>query len=278
MSETDDLAGIIGEIEADNASHDPVEQTEEVNTTATAEGSESTTETETNTKTQNQNTEEVESQETGTTEEGTTETDATTTETDAHSKTETQTDADVDNWKAQLPPPPTPYQGPVPELDPETGQITNMSAQEYATYMRESTKAELRSELYTQMVETQSFNVAEQILPELKTNPSVRKLVEDARVASIINGQQIDTVEAAKLVREALGLAPAKIADARAQGAQNAKASIEVQKNASLETSSSQKADSTSDKVTTLQKRIQRGDDEAFVELLNVWEEKGILK
>ena len=31
-------------------------------------------------------------------------------------------------------------------------------------------------------------------------------------------------------------------------------------------------------RVTQLQKRIKRGDDETFAELLGIWEEKGTLK
>lgn len=275
MSGTDELAGIIGEIEQEQTAHNPVEQ-EEVSTTAPAEGSESTTETE-ETKTPKTNTEDEETQETGTTETGTTTTDATSTETDAHSKTETNTDAVADdfNFEATLPPPPQGYTGKVPEIDPETGQITNMNPVEYATYMRESTKAEMKLESYNNYVEHAALDAAEKILPDLKTNPAVRTLVENARVASIYNGQMINAFEAAKLVRDALGITPAKIADAKAQGAQNAKSSIEIQKNASLETSSSSKGNPTADKVTTLQKRVQRGDDEAFVELLGIWEKDG---
>lgn len=274
MSGTDELAGIIGEIEQESTAHDPVEQ-EEVSTTATAEGSEAS-ETE-ETKTQKTNTEDAETQETGTTDEGTTETDATSTETDAHSKTETDTDAVAEdfNFEATLPPPPQGYTGKVPEIDPETGQITNMNPVEYATYMRESTKAEMKLEGYNNFVEHAALDAAEKILPDIKTNPAVRTLVENARIAGLYNGQMLNSFEAAKLVRDALGITPAKIADAKAQGAQNAKVSIEVQKNASLETSSSSKGNPTADKVTTLQKRVKRGDDEAFVELLDLWEKDG---
>lgn len=276
MSGTDELAGIIGEIEQESTAHSPVEQ-EEVSTEAKAEGAESTTAEET--KTKKTKTEDAETQETGTTEKGTTTTDATSTETDALSKTETQTEvADDFDFEATIPPAPQGYTGKVPEIDPETGQITNMNPVEYATYMRESTKAEMKLEGYNNFVEHAALDAAEKILPELKTNPAVRTLVENARVAGLYNGQMLNSFEAAKLVRDALGLAPAKIADAKAQGAQNAKASIEVQKNASLETSSSSKGNPTADKVTTLQKRVQRGDDEAFVELLDLWENNGQLK
>lgn len=272
MSENE-LEGVFSEIDSENTAHNAVDQTE----TAEAEETASTAETETNTKTQNQNTEEVETQETGTTDEGTTSTDATSTETNEHSQTETQTEAVDQDWKQTLPPAPAPYQGPVPEVD-ENGQITNMSPVEYATYMRESTKAELRAEAYQGFVENRALDAAEKILPEMKSNPTVRMLVQNARVASVINGQQIDAVEAAKQVREALGLAPTAIANAKAEGANNAKASITVQKNAALETGTSNKGSDEADKITNLQKRIKRGDDEAFAELLGEWEKSGKLK
>lgn len=273
----DEVAGVFDAIDAESSSHAPVDQNE-VSTEAKAEGAESTTETQ-ETKTQNQNTktEEVKSEETGTSAEGQAQSTETSTETDAHSKTETQTQAVDDNWKATLPPPPAPYSGPVPEVDPDTGQITNMTPQEYATYMRESTKAELRAEAYTSYIENAALDAAEKILPEIRTNPAVRTMVENARVASIINGQQIDAFEAAKQVREALGIAPQAIAQARAEGAQNAKTSITVQKNAAVETTASNQNNG-EDEVSKLQKRIKRGDDEAFAELLGLWDKEGKLK
>jgi len=274
----DEVAGVFDAIDAESSTHAPVDQ-KEVSTEAKAEGSESTTETETQTqKPEKQNTEEVESKETGQSEEGQTQKTETTTETDAHSKTETQTEAVDDNWKASLPPPPAPYQGPVPEVDEATGQIVNMTPQEYAQYMRESTKAELRQEAYAGYIENAALDAAEKILPEIKTNQAVRTMVENARVASIINGQQIDAFEAAKQVREALGIAPQTIAQAKAEGAQNAKASITIQKNAALETSASNTNTTGDDEVSKLQKRIKRGDDEAFAELLGMWEKDGKLK
>lgn len=187
-----------------------------------------------------------------------------------------ETEAEVD-WKAQLPPPPPEYNGPRPEIDPETGQLTNMTAEEFARYNVEIAKAEMRRESYTANVENAALDAAEKVLPEIKTNPAVRALVENARLASVLNGQQIDSYEAAKQVRDALQLGPAAMQKAREQGAANAKASITIQKNAALETGSTQKAPE-GDKVGDLQKRIRRGDDEAFVELLGMWEDNGVIQ
>lgn len=282
----DELAGVFNAIDSEASAHAPVEQTE-VNTEAIAEGAEGGSSTEeaenTNTQTQKESSQEqsqqVEEGQAPKTETGEQATETKTTETGEPSKTETQTEtvADDFNFEATLPPAPQGYTGKVPEIDPETGQITNMNPVEYATYMRESTKAELRLEGYNNYVENAALDAAEKILPDIKTNPSIRTLVENARVASIYNGKMINSFEAAKMVRDALGIAPAKIAEAKAQATQNAKASITVQKAAALETSSSQNADTSADEITQLQKRVQRGDDEAFVELLGIWDKNGKL-
>lgn len=266
-----DLDGLFETIDAGGAQV----ADEPVQTEAVAEGSEaeSTTAEETQTNTQTQNTETEESQTTVPAEQATQQ-QATSTETVEPSQTETNTsDAEVENWKETLPPAPVGYVGPVPEVD-ENGVIVNMTPEQYDRYQKETVKAEIRQEMHSQMVESRSFEVAEKILPEIKSNPAIRRMVENARIASVINGQVIDNVEAAKQVREALGLAPAKLAEAQAQGAQNAKASITIQKNAALETNSTQKAPDT-DKMDTLQKRIKRGDDTAFVEMLDIWTEAG---
>lgn len=269
-----DLEGVFDAIDTEQSAHDPVAEpvSEPQGEGAPAPTETETSETETNTKTNT--TGEVEQGQAPTSEQGQPAPETTTTETSEPSKTETETQVDVDNWEESLPPRPQGYDGPAPEVDPETGQITNMTAAEYATYMRESTKAELRSELYDQMIETRSLEVAEKVLPEMKTNPAIASLVRNARMAAALDGNQLTSVEAAKQVRDALGLAPERLAQAKAEGVQSAKTSIEVQKNASLETSSSQTQTDTS-KADNLVKRINRGDDEAFLELLNDWTEEG---
>lgn len=266
MSELD---GVFDAIEAgDNVIVDEPVQTEAV---AEAAEAESTTAEATETKTDETSEEEVTPETVEPVKAETTET-----ETQEPSKIETETsDAEVENWAETLPPPPVPYNGPVPEVN-EEGVIVNMTPEQYATWQRETLKAELREESYQSFVENRSLEVAEKVLPEMKTNPLIRQMVQNARVASVMNGQAIDNVEAAKQVREALGIAPAKIAEAEARAAKNAKASITVQKQAALETSSTQKGPDT-DKMDALQKRVQRGDDTAFVELLDIWTKSGQL-
>lgn len=188
--------------------------------------------------------------------------------------TETKTETEID-WKSTLPPAPQPYAGKVPEIN-EDGEITNMTHEEYQQYSKEIIKAELRLEGYGEYVENVALDAAEKILPEIKTNPLIRTLVQNIRVASVINGDPIDSYEAAKQVREALGIAPEKLSEAKAEGVANTKASITIQKNAALETGSGQTAPE-KDKVNDLQKRISRGDDDAFAELLDIWDETGKL-
>lgn len=263
MSTTDEVSGVFDAIDQEVTAHDPVE---EVSTEAVAEGSESTTETEEVTQT-----EEEAPQSEAAPVEGQANSETEATETTEHSQEESTND-DFDNWEETLPAAPQPYQGPEPELD-ENGQITNMTPAEYSNYLVEKAKAGIREEAYAATIENRALDIAEQILPSIKTNPAVRQMVENARVAAILNGKNISTVDAAKQVREALGIAPEQITAAKNEGARNAKVSIETQKNSALETGSShtQEEDPTSDLV----KRVQRGDDNAFADLLGLWEETG---
>lgn len=197
-------------------------------------------------------------------------------ETTEPSQTEKQTQAEPveDNWKDNLPPPPAPFALPAPEIN-ELGQITNYTPDQYQRYLIESSKAEMRQEMYVQTVENRALDAAEQLLPEIKTNKLVRQLVENARVASIINGQQIDAYEAAKQVKEALGITSTKIAEAKAEGANGAKVQITVQKNAAVETKGPSQTKPKANAVDKLSKRLKQGDDEAFVELFDLWDKDG---
>lgn len=200
-------------------------------------------------------------------------------ETTEPSKTETEKPKEADttpDWEPNLPPPPE-FKLPAPEIN-EEGYITNMTPEQYQTYIVEKAKYEMRLEAHTQRVEDQALDAAEKILPELKTNPAVRQMVENARVASILNGKQINSYEAAKTVAEALGITSTKLAEAKAEGAQNAKVSITTQKNAAVETTGStkKKTDPTAKNIQ-LSKRLKAGDDEAFAELFDTWDKEGKL-
>lgn len=271
MATDNEVSDLIAHIESEKSAHDPVEQEEIAE--PRAEGAESTSDDEAETTDSQESTDNEEAQDNGTADQGETKTDATSKESDAHSKTDTETpkgdETKAVDWKATLPPPPPDYQGPEPEVDPETGQITNMTPQQYQQYVEEKTAVNIRKASYNNAIEGRALDIAEQILPEIKTNPTIRKMVENTRIASILSGNQIDTVQAATQVKEALGITDSKLLEAKTEGANNTKASITVQKNAALETGASKKGDSP-DKTKELQKRIARGDDEAFAELLGI--------
>lgn len=277
MSDSEEVAGVFDAIDGEAAFHEPLpEPVEEPK----AEGAESTPDPEPKTKTESQDEKPKEEknppvaekkEETPKPEPGSPDAQPEA-KTDEPSK-ENKTEAEVADWKKSLPPPPPEYNGPVPEVDDE-GKITNMTPDQYENYLVSRAEARLAQRNYERYIENAALDAAEKILPDIKTNPSIRTLVENARVASIVNGNQIDTVQAAEMVRSALGISPEKISQAKAEGAKNAKASITVQKNASLETSSSRKPEP-EDPSNDLVKRINKGDDDAFVELLGRWEEEG---
>lgn len=200
------------------------------------------------------------------------------TESEEPSKTETNTETkpvpEVD-WKATLPPPPPEqYQGKVPEYD-EDGNITNMNRQEYEDYLVGKAEHAADVKAYSRQVELTAITAAEQILPEIRTNPGIRQMVENARIASVLTGNAIDSYEAAKQVREVLGLGTQALAEARAEGAKSAKISIQEQDNAKIDTGASQPSKTEDQsKEDDIVKRVKRGDDGAFVELLSLWEEQ----
>lgn len=273
MPATDEVSGVFSVIDSESVAHEPVEQ-EQVSDTAKAEGSESETadnsEVEAEAKAEEKESEVKD--ESGKSEEGQTETNTNTKE--EPSKTETKEQEDFLDWKDTLPTPPPPYQGKVPEYD-EDGLITNMTNQEYQNFIIGKATEAANFTNYNALVEQRSLDAAEKVLPEMKTDKNIRQLVQNVRLGSLVGENNLDNVQAAQLVRDALGLAPSKIAAAKTEGANNAKASVTIQKAAALETGSSQtKTTGEGEKITDLQKRIAKGDDLAFAELLGVLESR----
>lgn len=274
-----EVSGIFDAMDTESNAHTPVEPKSGEPTGEEPKVPETNTDKETNTESekQKQNDQIEEGQDTpkGTPIEGE---QPKPTESDEPSKTETKTETntveEVD-WKATLPPPPPEqYQGKVPEYD-DDGNITNMNRQEYEDYMIGRAEHAADVKAYARQVELTAITAAEQILPEIKTNQAIRQMVENTRIASVLSGNAIDSYEAAKQVREAIGLGPQALAQARAEGANSAKISIEEQSNAKIDTGASQpgKTDEQS-REDDIVKRVKRGDDGAFVELLGLWEEQ----
>ena len=228
-------------VQAETETKTNEEATEETGQTQTPETNEAETNTETNTETQ-------------------------TSETETETKVEPSQKEEID-WRTTLPPPPAPYAGPKPEVN-EDGSVTNMTPEQYTQYLKEEAKSEMRQEMYVQHVENRALDEAEKVLPEIKTNPEVRRMVEDIRVASVITGKQLDSYEAAKQVANMLS-------GVRAEGAQNAKTSITVQKAAALDSPSNQTIDEDSVADKRLSKRLKAGDPDAFIELMDDWQKAG---
>jgi hypothetical protein len=183
------------------------------------------------------------------------------------SQTNTETNTEVnDDWKKALPTAPAPLTLEPPKPD-EYGQIDPL---DYTTYVTERAKAEMRNESYNQMVITRSFEEAEKVLPELKTDPNIQELVRDTFYAQIANGDPTVVVDIARKVKALLG-------GAKAQGAQNAKTHIEVQKNVTVESkgATQKKSVTTTPKDKNLDKRLQKGDVSAFEELMGNWMANG---
>ncbi len=185
-------------------------------------------------------------------------------------KTETEdkdkTESTDDDWRNTLPAPPVFDDIVEPEVN-EDGQITNMTPQEYEEYLINKAEQRFQQKAYDNYVENAALDAAEKILPEIKTNPAVRQMIESMRIASVVDGQQIDAVQAAKEIKALIG-------GAKAEGAQNAKTSIEIQKNVALETGSGSKnVDNTSS--DQLNKRLKRNEPGAFEELMDLWQEEG---
>lgn len=192
------------------------------------------------------------------------------TDTTEPSKTETKTEVPEDvDWKKFLPPPPvlTPVIEPVLN---EEGDITNMTPQQYEDYIVSKAENRIAERNYVQQVENAALDAAEKILPEIKTDQNIRNILESMRIASVVNGQQIDVVEAATQVRAMLG-------GAKAEGANNAKTHITVQKNAQVETQGGTQTQSDDGANKDLDKRLRQGDDTAFEQLFSSWAEEGKL-
>lgn len=188
------------------------------------------------------------------------------TESSPEPETKIETPESKVDWTQFLPPAP---QVPPPQPD-ENGDI---SREDYTKYIIAQAKAELEYDNKVKEfkeITSQQLDEAEKILPDIKSNPKTRALVENHRIATAINGQSGDLVTAAQDIKSLLD-------EARAEGAKNAQASVTIQKAAAVETGSSPAPSEEEVQGEQLAKRINAGDDEAVVELLSIWDEKGFL-
>ena len=209
-------------------------------------------------------------------------------ETEAPSNTNkenTEVATTPDGEEVKFDEPPAPQFNLTPPHYNERGEIDNMNPAQYEQYLVEKAKYEFRIESHLLNTENKALDAAEKILPQIKSSQAIRTMVENARTASILNGKPINSFEAAKLVKEALGLSNVdqKVSQARAEGkaegVQQTKVSITKQKAATVETKgSTTKKPETNTRDRQLSKRLEMGDNEAFVELMDQWDAAGKLK
>jgi hypothetical protein len=207
---------------------------------------------------------------------------------DAPSNTETETKTEVATTPEGdevtfSPVQPPQFNSPVPHYN-ANGEIDNMTPQQYERYITERAKHEMRVETWMQDSENKALDAAEKILPEIRTSPAIRQMVENARIAAVLRNESLNSFEAAKLVKEALGLTNVtqKLslarAEGKAEGAKSAKVSIQRQKAATVETKgSATKKSEAPARDRQLSKRLQMGDDSAFAELFDEWDKAGKL-
>ncbi len=158
----------------------------------------------------------------------------------------------------------------VPPTPDENG---NVDRDEWSAYLvakaKEEAKAELRAEDAIRTSVNRGLDQAEQILPEMKTNPKIAALVRDSAYARLIDGQDPDFTEAAKTIKELMG-------GVRAEATNNANVSVQTQQVAAVENGSSTQPTGP-DTGRDLADRINNNDQDAFVELIDEWQKQGVL-
>lgn len=186
----------------------------------------------------------------------------------AEPEKETEPAAQEDNnaWVQTLPPAPMEFGLPEPEFD-EEGNVTNMTGQEFLNYTIQKASHQAQVTNWNSTVMNRALDEAEKILPEIKTNPTVRQLVQNQVVANTINGQSYTAVDAARDVKALIG-------EAKSTGAQNQRTSIRIQKNSAVESPTNQKKTAPS-KIDKLAKRLKANDPAAFEDVFSLWQEEG---
>lgn len=184
------------------------------------------------------------------------------TETPEPSQTEPETPAF--DWNQFLPEPLAPAPAPQPD---ENGQVP---MDQFERHLIDKAKAELRGEEALRNGVLNQVTTAEEILPEMKTNPQVALLVRNQALAAAMSGEQPDIIRAAQAVKDIMG-------EARVQATNNAQASITIQKNAALESGASTRPAQGDNRGAEIADRINAGDDDAVVELLDIWSEQGVV-
>jgi len=196
-------------------------------------------------------------------------TEAEESETTEPSKTDTQTEAEKPSdydWLAELPQAPDKVDIQPPQPD-EYGQIDPVA---YGDYLEKRLDQKNQIDNYNKTVLTKAFEAIEKILPEVKGDKSLQTAIRSVFLA---NRNPVEIVDLARSFRSAFD---ANRQTGKTEGIKNAKTSIEIQKNAAVETKSpTKKATPTTSKDQTLDRRLAKNDTSAFEELMNDWQANG---
>lgn len=184
------------------------------------------------------------------------------TDTPAPSQTETQIPKPID-WTQFVPTMKTMVE---PPAEDENGQVSRDDLVRYAV---EQAKVEMRSEAAQIQSLNKNLDQAEALLPEMKSNPKIAELVRNNAFATLQQGQAPDFVSAARAIKEIMG-------GVKAEATTNATTHITTQQNAAVGTGSSTRPSETN-KSQQLADRINSNDQDAFVELLDLWQKDGIV-
>lgn len=178
---------------------------------------------------------------------------------------EPQEVAEEFDWKQNLLMDPGDFTIERPKPD-EYGQLDPL---EYSKYLKAEVMHDLKVEAYNDKLITAAYDAVEKILPEVKSDPVFRNLIQNT-FNSTLSGEE--TVNMAKSLRTSLD----SIAGVnKAAGAQSAKTSITIQKNAALETKGATQVKADTSRADNLSKRLAKNDTTAFEELMGGWLEDG---
>lgn len=182
----------------------------------------------------------------------------TTTEEPSQSTTEV-----TEEWYKDLPAAPGEFEIQPPEPD-ELGQVDPNAVYDY---LGQKFKHDQKVEAYNNAYITKSFEAAEAVLPELKTNKALQQMVKQTFISDPTNPAN-HPIEIAK------GLSEAFSAKA-SEGANNAKTQITIQKAATVEKTGASKPKSSPKKDENFERRLAKNDSSAFEELIGGWIDQG---
>lgn len=178
-------------------------------------------------------------------------------------KVEPEVEAPTFDWDAfkpdvtNIPPMPTPD---------ENGTV-DLEAFERRTI--EAAKAELRAENAFNQELTRQVSQAEEILPQMKTNPRVAELVKNQAMVAAQEGKPLDIVGAAKVIADEFNVV-------RAEAATNANVSVEIQDNAVVGGGTNAPSQADADR-RAIEQRVNSGDENAILEVLDDWSKSGVI-